>query len=467
MLIAVMLPFVSRLSLEESFFTIWMQGSKIGYSSFSTASTTFNGKPADKASSRTEISIGLIGANVEMSMSSETISVKGKPAKMHFVQSSSGRKQVLDAWFEPAGIRIDVNNNGAKSTQTLPNPKDGTVVDDPVAEFALKPQPIGTAKVFYVLDPSTVSLIKNTAKMLGKQDVDIKGIKTSANAFLIEDTRMNTTVFTGGKGDVIKVSTSIGSINMDMFPSTRAEALEKAESGTQPDVANLTSIKPSVAIHEPLNLSRLRIKLGADNIPVIPNDTQQGAKKEAGLWTVTIHPTQLKTAKTVSIAAAKSQKPDWVKPTMLIPATSPRFTKLAKEIIKNKTDVRSAALAIRTYVHSNMTPNAGIGVLRDASEVLDAKEGVCRDYAILTTSLCRAANIPARLASGLVNFEGNFYYHAWVEVWTGYDWLGLDSVPPSDFFTASHVKLSQGNVNQAFTFTILSNARMEVLEQRN
>ena len=252
-----------------------------------------------------------------------------------------------------------------------------------------------------------------------------------------------------------------------MFPATKAEALEKAEGGTQPDVANLTSVKPSVAIHEPLNLSKLRIKLGADNIPAIPNDTQQGAKKEAGLWTINIHPTQLKTAKTVSIAAARSQKPDWVKPSLLIPANSSRFTKLAKEIIKNKTDVRSAALAIRTYVHSNMTPNAGIGVLRDASEVLDAKEGVCRDYAILTTSLCRAANIPARLASGLVNFEGNFYYHAWVEVWTGYDWLGLDSVPPSDFFTASHVKLSQGNVNQAFTFTILSKARMEVLEQRN
>jgi len=197
--------------------------------------------------------------------------------------------------------------------------------------------------------------------------------------------------------------------------------------------------------------------LNADNMPTIPNDSQQGARKEDGKWLINVKPTQLKDAKTVSIMAAKSQKPDWVKPSLHMPANAPRFTKLAKIIIKKSTDVKSAALAIRRYVNNQMTPD----------EVLDAKVGVCRDYAILTATLCRAANIPTRLASGLVNFEGNFYYHAWVEVWTGYDWVGMDSVPSSDFFTATHVKLGQGNVDQAFTFTILSNAHMEVLEQKS
>ncbi len=464
MLTALLLPMVVNLAREESFFTIWMQGSKIGYSSFSTSPSTYKGKPAEKSSSRTELKVGLIGSSVEMSLSSETISVSGKPVQMHFKQSSSGRTQVMDAWFEPAGIRVEVNNNGAKSKQILDLPKDGAVVDDPVAEFALKPQAIGSSKLFYILDPSTVSLVKNTAKLIGKREIEVQGVKTNANAILIEDTRMNTTVYTIGKGDVLKVTTTIG---MDMIPATKAEALGKSGTEIQPDFAALMSIKPSVALKDPLKLSNLKIRLNADNMPPIPNDSQQGARKEAGQWVVNVKPTQLSTAKSVSIAAAKSQKPAWTKPSHLIPSNTPRFIKLAKEIVGKRTDVRSASLEIRKYVNLKMTPNAGIGVLRDASEVLSAKEGVCRDYAILTTSLCRAANIPARLASGLVNFDGNFYYHAWVEVWTGYDWLGLDSVPDSEFFTASHVKLSQGNVNQAFTFTILSNARMEVLEQRN
>ncbi len=467
MLTALLLPILGIPTFEESYFTIWMQGSKIGYSSFSTSPTTYKGVPADKSSSRTELNIELLSAKVEMLLNSETISVSGKPVQMHFVQSSAGRKQVMDAWFSPTSIRVEVDNNGARSVQNLAMPKDGKVVDDPIAEFALKPHEIGTSSQFYILDPSTVTLVKNTAKMLGKQEIEVKGVKTTATAILIEDSRMNTTVYTSGKGDVIKVSTQLGSMAMEMLPSTKAEALEKSESTSQPDMASITSIKPNKHINKPLALRDLKISLKADNLPVIPSDTQQSAKKASGAWIVDIHPTQLVTAKSVSISAAKRQKPEWVKPSMLIPATSNRFKKLAKEIVNKRTDVRSAALAIRKYVNTNMTPNAGIGILRDASEVLTAREGVCRDYAILTTSLCRAANIPARLASGLVTFDGNFYYHAWVEVWTGYDWLGLDSVPPSDYFTASHVKLSQGNVDQAFTFTILSNARMEVMSQRN
>ena len=449
---------------EEAYFTVWMQGSKIGYSSYSTEKIQYQGKPAERSSSKTELKIGLIGSQVEMKVDSDTISVNGKTVKMHFVQSSAGRTQTMDAWFEPTNIRVEVNNNGAKTKQTIAYPKDGTIVDDPVASFALHPESIGTSKVFYILDPTTVSLVKNTAKYDGKTQIDVNGVKVAANAILIEDPRMNTTVYTSGKGEIVKITTTIG---MDMVPATKEEAMGKIDGNSQPDIAALTSIKPSVALENPMATKLLRIRLSADNLPTVPNDGQQAAKKDASAWVVNIKPTQLKDAKSVSIAAAKAQKPDWVKPSLHMPASSPRFIKLAKSVVKNKTDVKSAALAIRRYVNNSMTPNAGIGVLRDASEILDAKEGVCRDYAILTATLCRAAGIPARLASGLVNFDGNFYYHAWVEVWTGYDWLGLDSVPTEDFFSATHVKLSQGNVDQAFTFTILANAHMEVLEQKS
>lgn len=464
MLASLLLSYVRLAAPDTAYFTVWLQNVRVGYSSYSTEATTFNGKPAAKSSSRTVLDLSLIGSQVHMTVDSDTISVNGKPVQMHFVQSSGGRQQVMNAWFDPANIRIEVNNNGTKSKQTIPYPKDGDIVDDPVTEFAFKPDVADKAKAFYVLDPTTVSLVRNTAKILGKQTIDVKGSSISANAVLIEAPQMNTTVFTGDKGDIVKITTTLG---LEMMPATKEEALGKIEGNKQPDIAAITSVKPSVPINRPLEMKVLRIKLSADNMPPIPNDSQQGARKENGVWIINVKPTQLKDAKSVTISAAKSQKPDWVKPTLHIPSTSTRFTKLAKSIIQKRTDVRSAALAIRKYVNNSMTPDAGIGVLRDANEVLDAKVGVCRDYAILTATLCRAANIPARLASGLVNFEGNFYYHAWVEVWTGYEWLGLDSVPSSDFFTATHVKLGQGNVDQAFTFTILSNAHMEVLEQKS
>lgn len=463
MFTSILLTFAPLFDSETAYFSVWMQGSRVGYSSYSTQSIQFQGKAAEQSKSHTELKIGLIGSQVEMVVDSETVSINGKPVQMKFIQSSAGRKQVLDAWFGSTTIKVDVNNNGAKSSQTLEMPKDGTVIDDPVTEFALKPTLMGQSKTFYVLDPSTVSLVKNVAKLSGKKEIEVNGIKTTATAILIEDPRMNTTVYTSGKGDILKISTTIG---LEMMPATKEEALGKIDSTSQPDIAALTSIKPSKPISAPMTMQQLKFKLKADNLPQIPSDAHQISNKSGDAWIIDVKPGQLSSAKSSTIAVAKKAKPEWVKPSLHIPANSDRFIKLAKQITKGKTNVGSAALAIRKYVNGSMVPNAGIGVLRDANEVLDAKEGVCRDYAILTATLCRASGIPARLASGLVNFDGNFYYHAWVEVWTGFEWLGLDSVPPSDYFSATHVKLSQGNVDQAFTFAILSNAHMEVLEQR-
>src|SRR5206468_707330 len=121
-----------------------------------------------------------------------------------------------------------------------------------------------------------------------------------------------------------------------------------------------------------------------------------------------------------------TQMPQWVKADTYIPSDSERFKKLAKSIIGNEKRVNGAGLAVQTWVANRMHPNLGIGVLRDANEVLSSKEGVCRDYAILAATLLRAGGIPTRLCSGLVSWDGTFYYHAWVEIWNGKSWIGID-----------------------------------------
>jgi hypothetical protein len=122
---------------------------------------------------------------------------------------------------------------------------------------------------------------------------------------------------------------------------------------------------------------------------------------------------------------------------------------------------------VRAYVKSIMVPNAGIGVLRDANDVLTTKEGVCRDYAILTATLLRASGIPARVASGLVYFGGQFYYHAWAEAYDGKQWLGFDSTSNEAQISAAHIKLADGAVEDAFAFTFLEGASIKVVDWKN
>jgi transglutaminase-like putative cysteine protease len=180
---------------------------------------------------------------------------------------------------------------------------------------------------------------------------------------------------------------------------------------------------------------------------------------------VDIHPVGFNGSNETIVAAGKA-KPEWIKKSFNIPSDTATFKALSSKLIGDATTVRDAAKRVHDYVYGSMKPNAGIGVLRDATEILKTKEGVCRDYAVLTATLLRSGGVPSRLVSGLVYEEGSFYYHAWVEVWDGNTWVGVDSTLPSGKLTAGHIQLAQGNVEEAFTFTFLDRVKVEVLDAR-
>ena len=139
---------------------------------------------------------------------------------------------------------------------------------------------------------------------------------------------------------------------------------------------------------------------------------------------------------------------------------------LAKGILAGEKNLVKAASLIRAYVHKTLRPNAGMGILRDAREVLKTGEGVCRDYAILTATLMRAAGIPTKLVTGMVYYQDRFYFHAWVEAWDGKRWLGYDSTLDQNRLSATHIKLAQGSLADAFLMPVISGAKIVVKQVR-
>lgn len=87
--------------------------------------------------------------------------------------------------------------------------------------------------------------------------------------------------------------------------------------------------------------------------------------------------------------------------------------------------------AIRDWVRANVAFR--IGTTRwdtAASDILDQREGVCRDFAHLMIALCRALNIPARFATGIDYGAdpqlGPVDFHAYVEAFVGGRWYLFD-----------------------------------------
>lgn len=89
--------------------------------------------------------------------------------------------------------------------------------------------------------------------------------------------------------------------------------------------------------------------------------------------------------------------------------------------------------AISTFVHRHVTFGYQFGrASKTASEVFREKTGVCRDFAHLAISFCRAMNIPARYASGYlgdfgVPYSGPGDFCAWFEVFLGGHWHTFDA----------------------------------------
>jgi len=457
-------PLASSARAETTYLGLFLQGNKIGYSVFSFAPTKVAGKPAVQNDGTTVMDAGLLGTAMRIEMKSRSWTTPtGAPLKMNFEMSSSGRTQKVTATFGPKNVVAQIDNSGHKSTKTLPIPKGGRVVDDPmtlVVSGAMKP---GMSRSFYVLDPTTVTFIKNDVKLIGKAKAEVRGKQVDATLVEITDPRASMKVYLSAKGDLVRAE---GPMGIEMYPISRVEALGKTKYTPSVDLAFNTSLKTDIPIEDPAHLKGLKLKITGRDLSRIPSGEYQTTQKDGEGWIVDVHPFQIADDKGETIVKARSQKAEWVKPSMNLPSGSPRFKALARKIVGQKTDVQGAAFAIRAYVYQIMKPNAGIGVLRDANEVLDSKEGVCRDYAVLTATLLRAAGIPTRLASGLVNWDGTFYYHAWAEAWDGKHWIGIDSTSDSNQISAAHVKLGEGNVEEAFAFTFLDKAKIEVLDTK-
>ncbi len=450
---------------NTTYLGLYLKGQKIGYASYLSNPSNFQGKKAIESDSRTLMDTSLLGTSMLIQMDSKTWTTKdGKPLRMWSETKSGGRSNKVDAVFGNKSVLMTIVNGGVRSKRQLIIPTGGPIIDDPLTLVINGEVKVGKSKSFFVFDSSTASFLKTDVKLIGPAKADVNGKKVPATLVEVKDSRSTMKIFIGNKNQLILIE---GPAGINMLPVTRKVALSKnSEYQPSTDLAYSTSIQTDRPIENPAELKHLKLKISGRNLSTVPADGFQSVSKSGDAWIIDIHPIQLASEKSALIAQAAKAKPQWVLPSLNIPSDSPRFKKLAAKIIGSNKEVKASALAIQNYVYLNMKPNAGIGVLRDATEVLDTKEGVCRDYATLTVTILRAAGIPSRLVSGLVNWDGTFYYHAWAEAWDGTNWIGIDSTTDAPQISAAHVKLGDGNVDTAFSFTFLEKAKIEVLDAR-
>jgi transglutaminase-like putative cysteine protease len=121
----------------------------------------------------------------------------------------------------------------------------------------------------------------------------------------------------------------------------------------------------------------------------------------------------------------------------------------------------SRVRAIEEWIRHNIKYEPGsTHSTTTAQEVFEQKAGVCRDFAHLGITFCRALNIPARLVVGYVWFdEPPQDFHAVFEAWLGGQWVLFDATRMAPVDRLVRVGTGRDAKDVAFC-TIFGNVRM-------
>jgi transglutaminase-like putative cysteine protease len=146
--------------------------------------------------------------------------------------------------------------------------------------------------------------------------------------------------------------------------------------------------------------------------------------------------------------AGQGASPEDLAATPQANADDPGIQRLAREIAGGAKGTYEAARRLSEHVYKTLEKAYGASHDR-ASEVLAAGRGDCTEHSVLLVALARALGIPARGVHGLVyarydDGKDALYWHAWVEVKSGDEWIALDPTFGEPVADATHIALGRG-----------------------
>jgi transglutaminase-like putative cysteine protease len=134
----------------------------------------------------------------------------------------------------------------------------------------------------------------------------------------------------------------------------------------------------------------------------------------------------------------------YLAPEPFIESDAPEIEAEAEIAVRGATGVRDRAEKLTRYVNAILDKKPTVS-LPSAREVLRTRVGDCNEHTVLYVALARALGLPARTAAGVVYLRGQFYYHAWPEVWLG-QWVAVDPTFGQFPADAAHLRFVIGGL---------------------
>ncbi len=221
--------------------------------------------------------------------------------------------------------------------------------------------------------------------------------------------------------------------------------------------------RPGTEISERIEVVNNTAPLTAQEIPGPGGSRQHLIAAQPGALTVAYHATMTRPAPVVPEPVASQQLVEAVRPSRYCP--SDRMAGFARSRFGEVPDGVDRVRAICDYVWCHVQYDAlASGSDTDAVDTLLAGRGVCRDVAHLVAALCRAVDIPARIAAVYAPGLSPMDFHAVVETAIGGHWYAWDATRLAPRSALVRIATGRDAADVAFSTVLSGQAELRGLE---
>jgi hypothetical protein len=411
----------------ERWYAIGIGGQKVGYLHEASGPATL---PAEGRETRIEMKIILnrLGNKVEM----ETISTAREDGQGHLLSFGSRTKAsalavTSEGVVEDRQVRLTTAAGDKPHVRTLPFEGEllGPLGIRELTRSALAKA--GDVLVYQTFSTELGQIVKAERAVLGAEAIEGSAGRP---ALKIRETLAGTpverTIWIDANGDEIRSSQASPFGDILTVLADKEEALRDAGAGRLPEEQYRSSLAlsnvrlPRARDLESVTL-RIRHRKPELGWPGFPGPYQTVVSKTADELTLRVDRPVLPRKGPAAAAA-----PEDLEANAYLDARDPLIRETAKKVAGQAREPLAKAILLRNWVGRNMTFDLGI-VSPPAREVIRDRRGTCVGYAMLLTSLLRAAGVPAKFLMGYVYLNGIWGGHAWTEVQVDGVWVPLDA----------------------------------------